>query len=257
MLGGMDAPELAAVTRALAGGAEPSTIVLVEGASDKAALETLAGRRGRDLEAEGVSIVPMGGATTIGHFLDLLGPHGYDFRLAGLCDAGEEGEFRRGLEKAGLGTNITRPEMESLGFFVCDADLEEELIRSLGAAAVEQVIEDQGEIGSMRRMQRQPAQRGRTVEQQLWRFMGTRSGRKVTYARLLVEALELDNVPRPLDRVLEYVKARDDPRDVPISGAAAASGSGDERGCDVDSRGDIVIVGVEESTPHHEASDAG
>lgn len=204
-LRGMDAPELAAVTRALADGVEPSTIVLVEGASDKAALETLAGRRGRDLEAEGVSIVPMGGATTIGHFLDLLGPHGYDFRLAGLCDAGEEDGFRRGLERAGLGTNLTRTDMESLGFFVCIADLEEELIRALGAAAVEQVIENQGELGSLRRMQRQPAQRGRTIEQQLWRFMGTRSGRKVNYARLLVEALDLDKVPRPLDGVLSHV----------------------------------------------------
>ncbi len=76
----MDAPELIAVRAALAEGAEPSTVVLVEGASDQAALQTLAGRYGRDLTAEGVSIVPMGGATTIGHFLDLLGPNGHDYQ---------------------------------------------------------------------------------------------------------------------------------------------------------------------------------
>jgi hypothetical protein len=69
----MDAPELLAVKRARADSFEPSTVVLVEGASDQAALETLARRRGRDLGVEGVAIVPMGGATTIGHFLDLLG----------------------------------------------------------------------------------------------------------------------------------------------------------------------------------------
>jgi hypothetical protein len=35
--------------------------------------------------------------------------------------------------------------------------------------------------------------------------MGTRSGRKVRYGRLLVEALDLNRVPRPLDGVLDHV----------------------------------------------------
>jgi hypothetical protein len=201
----MDAPELSALERSLAAGAEPSTVVLVEGASDQAALETLAGRRGRDLVAEGVSIVPMGGATTIGHFLDLLGPNGHDYRLAGLCDAGEEGDFRRELERAGMGIHPTRPAMESVGFFVCVADLEDELIRALGTDAVLEIIDSQGELGSFRILQRQPAHRDRSIEQHLWRFMGTRSGRKVNYARLLVQALDLDRMPRPLDGVLDYV----------------------------------------------------
>jgi len=202
---GMDAPELLAVERALAAGAEPSTVVLVEGASDRAALETLAERRGRDLESEGVSIVPMGGATTIGHFLDLLGPNGHNYRLAGLCDAGEEGDFRRELERAGMGIHPTRADMESVGFFVCVADLEDELIRALGPDAVVEIIDAEGELGSFRSLQRQPAHRDRTIEQHLWRFMGTRSGRKVNYARLLVQALDLDRMPRPLDGVLDHV----------------------------------------------------
>lgn len=202
----MDAPELIAVKAALAEGAEPSTVVLVEGASDQAALQTLAGRYGRDLNAEGVSIVPMGGATTIGHFLDLLGPNGHDYRLAGLCDAGEEGDFRRGLERAGMGTHLTRDDLESVGFFVCVADLEDELIRALGPDAVVEIIDAHGELGSLRILQRQPFHRDRTIEKVLWRFMGSRSGRKSTYARLLVEALDLDRVPQPLDGVLEYVK---------------------------------------------------
>ena len=202
----MDAPELIAVRAALAEGVKPSTFLLVEGGSDKAALETLAARRGRDLEVEGVSIIPMGGATTIGHFLDLLGPHGHDFRLAGLCDAGEEGDFRRELERAGMGIHPTRPDMASAGFFVCVTDLEDELIRALGPDAVVEIIDAQGELGSFCTLQRQPFHRDRTIEQVLWRFMGTRSGRKSTYARLLVEALDLDRVPPPLDGVLEYAK---------------------------------------------------
>jgi len=181
------------------------TVVLVEGLSDQCALEALAERRGRNLNAEGISIVPIGGATTIGRFLDLFGPHGVAAGLAGLCDAGEEASFRRGLERAGLGSHLTRDDMEALGFFVCVADLEDELIRSLGPATVEAVVESQGDLRSFRIFQKQPAQQGRTTAQQLHRFMGTRSGRKVHYARLLVEALDLTRVPRPLDGLLAHV----------------------------------------------------
>ncbi|MDP9495332.1 MAG: ATP-dependent endonuclease [Actinomycetota bacterium] len=198
--------EIDAVAQALAAGFVPSAIILVEGMSDQVALQALALRQGRNLDAEGVWIVPMGGATTIWHFLELLGPRGLDIRLAGLCDAAEEGDFRRGLERAGSGSDLTRLDMERLGFFVCVADLEDELIRALGADTVQGVIEAQGEIGSFRIMQRQPAQRGRTTEEQLRRFMGTRSGRKILYGRLLVEALDLTQVPPPLDGVLAATK---------------------------------------------------
>jgi len=117
-------------------GVDIRAVVLVEGISDQVALEALALRRGRDLGAERISVVPMGGARSIGRFLELFGPRGLDVRLAGLCDVGEEGDFRRGLEPAGLGSHLTRADMESLGFHVCVADLEDELIRSLGTASV-------------------------------------------------------------------------------------------------------------------------
>lgn len=180
-------------------------VVLVEGISDQLALEALARRRGRDLEAEGIRIVSMGGATTIGRFLERFGPHGSDVRLAGLCDANEERAFIRGLRQAGFDPNLTRADMETLGFYVCDADLEDELIRALGVAAVEQVVAEQGELTSFRTLQKQPAQRGWSVEAQLRRFMGSRGGRKIRYAPLLVEALDLARVPRPLDRLLAHV----------------------------------------------------
>lgn len=95
--------------------------------------------------------------------------------------------------------------MERLGFYVCDTDLEDELIRALGIEGVEKVIEAQGELRSLRSLQRQPAQRGRTPLQHLRRFISTKSGRKALYARLMVEALDLKDVPRPLDRVLAHV----------------------------------------------------
>jgi hypothetical protein len=181
------------------------TAVLVEGASDRAAVEALAALRGHDLRAEGVSVVSIGGAHSIGSFLALFGPDGFDLRLAGLCDAAEEADVRRGLERAGLGTDLNRDDMESLGFYVCIEDLEDELIRSVGPATVEDVIDAQRDLGSFRSFQNQPAQRGRPIEAQLRRFMGTRAGRKIEYARLLVEALDMTRVPRPLDRVLSHI----------------------------------------------------
>jgi hypothetical protein len=180
-------------------------VILVEGVSDQAAIESLAVRRGRDLGGEGVFVVPMGGATNIGHFLDLFGPRGLGVRLAGLCDEGEEADFRRGLARAGLGPGLTRADLERRGFYVCVADLEDEMIRSLGPAAVERLIEGQGELASFGIFGRQPAQRGRTPQQQMRRFMGTRSGRKIRYGRVLAGALDLTRVPRPLDRVLAQV----------------------------------------------------
>ena len=182
-----------------------NAVGLVEGISDQVALEALAERRGRNLDAEGVSIVPIGGAQAIKRFLDLFGPQGLGVRLAGLCDAGEERDFRRGLERAGLGSNLTRGDMESLGFYVCIADLEDEMIRALGAASVEQVVDAQGELGSFRTLQKQPAWQGRNHEEQLRRFMGSGGRRKIRYARLLVEALDRTRVPRPLDLVLAHV----------------------------------------------------
>jgi hypothetical protein len=181
------------------------TVVLVEGTSDRLAVEALARRRGRNLDAEGISVVPIGGAQAIGRFLDRFGPQGLDLKLAGLCDAAEEANFRRALERAGLGSDLTRSEMEQLGFYVCVVDLEDELIRALGSDAVEELVAAQGHLGSFRTLQKQPAWQGRPKEEQLRRFMGSGGSRKIRYASLLVDALDLTRVPRPLDLLLAHV----------------------------------------------------
>ncbi|MEO3803504.1 TOPRIM nucleotidyl transferase/hydrolase domain-containing protein [Nonomuraea sp. B1E8] len=184
---------------------DTQTVVLVEGLSDKSAVETLAERRGVDLAAEGISLVAMGGATNIRTYAGRFGPSGSNLRLAGLCDAGEEGDYRRGLERAGLVSGSGRSDLEAIGFFVCVADLEDELIRTLGTAAVERVVDAEGELGSFRTLQKQPAWRGGSTHDQLRRFMGSGSGRKIRYSGLLVEALDLDRVPRPLDLLLTHL----------------------------------------------------
>jgi hypothetical protein len=179
------------------------TVVLVEGVSDQRAVETLAARLGRNLAAEGVAVVPMGGATNIRRHLEFFGPHGLGVTVAGLVDEGEARFFERALEVTGFEAEATRESLESQGFFVCSRDLEDELIRALGPPAVERLLERQRDLRSFRTFQHQPAQQGKSEQARLRRFMGTRGGRKHEYAALLVNELDLADVPAPLRRLLE------------------------------------------------------
>jgi hypothetical protein len=177
------------------------TVVLLEGVSDVAAVRALAERVAMSLD--GVELVAMGGATNVGRYVQ----QSNGARLAGLCDVGEQRFFARALERAGLGADLDRERMASLGFFVCVADLEDELIRALGADGVERVIEGQGQLHLLRTFRNQPFQRSRTPVQQLRRFIGTTAGRKEQYGRALVDGLDLDRVPAPLSGLLAYVAA--------------------------------------------------
>ncbi|MFE1560851.1 TOPRIM nucleotidyl transferase/hydrolase domain-containing protein [Streptomyces sp. NPDC058734] len=170
-----------------------ASVVLVEGPSDLAAVETLAARLDRDLPAEGVCVVSMGGAMNVGRYARLLGPPGLGLRLTGLCDEREHPYFDRGFQRAGA------PRHE---VFVCVADLEEELIRALGAQRVEGVIEAEGDLVPWQTFVRQPAQRGRDPHHRMRRFLGTKKGRKIRYGHLLTQALDLGLLPTPLDALL-------------------------------------------------------
>jgi len=66
--------------------ADLRAIVLVEGISDQVALETLARRRGLNLDAKHISVEAIGGAQAVGRFLTRLVEQRTDVRLAGLCD---------------------------------------------------------------------------------------------------------------------------------------------------------------------------
>ncbi|WP_211262226.1 TOPRIM nucleotidyl transferase/hydrolase domain-containing protein [Nitriliruptor alkaliphilus] len=194
-----------AVRRVAAAGGQLRCLLVVEGDSDRGALEALAARLGRDLGGEGVAILALGGASNLGHLLREVAGTGAPLRVVGLCDADQEGAFRRHLEAAGLAEDLDRAGMEQLGFFACHADLEDELIRALGIDAVMEVIAAQREHAAFETFRKQPAQRGRAVDAQLRRFIGTRSGRKLRYARAMVEALDPGCVPRPLAAVLACV----------------------------------------------------
>ena len=163
------------------------TVVLVEGDSDRIAVETLTARVG---ELERVDIVPMNGATNVRTFVRDIAS---DVSVLGLCDVAEASLFERaGIAPANL--------------FICVADLEDELIRSLGAEAVLDVVEAEGHLRSFHTMQKQPAHRGRPVEAQLRRFIGSHSGFKLRYAQRLSQvAAELGRVPTPLAGLIEQI----------------------------------------------------
>jgi Overcoming lysogenization defect protein-like, TOPRIM domain len=180
----------------------PTSVVLVEGRSDELALRALARSRGRDLAAERVSVLAVGGAQAMGRFVAAYGPAGTGATLAGLCDAGEERGVRRALERGGLEPPPGRAGLERLGFYVCDRDLEDELVRALGVAAAEAVLDAHGKLSAFRTYQKQPAHRTRAAADQLRGFL---TNWKVELAGPLVEALDPARVPRPLAGVLAAV----------------------------------------------------
>ncbi len=164
-------------------------VVLVEGESDRVAVETLAARRGLDLSGRGVAVVAVGGA----HALERELRRWSGARVAGLYDRGEERAVLRGLERVGV---------DSAGFFACDPDLEGELVRALGAERMLEVVEERGQLGAFLTYCKQPAKREKPLEAQLHGWL---HNWKVRYAAPLVDALDRDRVPPPLDAVLAHV----------------------------------------------------
>jgi len=157
-------------------------VVLVEGVTDRIALEAVAQRLGVDLD--GTEIVPIGGAQAIRR----AAAHYEGEQVVGLCDVGEERWFRRVLGDA---------------TYVCVEDLEDELIRALGPERVQEVVAAQGELDTFRNFQNQLFWRGRPVESQLRRWLQN-GGRQHRYPPRLVDAMEPDELPRPLVGVLEH-----------------------------------------------------
>ena len=177
------------------------TVVLVEGRSDRVALERLAGRLGYDLAAAGVTVVDVGGVTNFRSYLMRYGPQGQKRRLAGLCDEGERRIVLRALEAAGVGSQLTVDDMPRLGFFTCEGELEDELLAAVGPEAVLAIIEQNGDLPRFRIMQRQLLYRSASLHTQV-RYLMTQ--KKIAYAPRLIDALDLAAVPQSLAQVLEF-----------------------------------------------------
>jgi hypothetical protein len=165
-------------------------VVLLEGRSDVAAVRAVAATSG--LPAEAYRLVDMGGVTNVRRHLTTA----HDGRVLGMCDAGEASVVARAL---GVGES----ELAGYGFSVCDADLEDELIRACGPDRVLDVLDRLGLRVRFSVFRNQPAWRGRPLPEQLHRFAGTTSGRKFLLATALAAELEPDQIPAPLSRLVE------------------------------------------------------
>ena len=122
--------------------------MFVEGTSDRLILWRLHREQGRNLDAEAVSIVVLQGAGQLKTHLKILGQAGFDVNLGGLCDAHDEEAWRNALEDADIGSDLDRQGAEEIGFFVCDPDLEGELIAAVGEDVVEELIDAEGETAA-------------------------------------------------------------------------------------------------------------
>ena len=177
-------------------------VVLVEGASDRAALDVLACRR--DLGA-GIEIRAMGGATNVRRHLTELLSDAVPRQVFGLTDEAEAPYFVRALSVVGVPITSV-DDLAAHGFHTCRRDLEDELIRTLGAERVRAVLDDLDLGLSFDRFRRQQAWRGRPTHEQLHRFAGTVSGRKSVFAGGLAAAVGDDEVPEPLRHLLDDVE---------------------------------------------------
>src|SRR5690606_9637036 len=107
---------------------------------------------------------------------------------------------------AGIGSPRTRIDMERLGFCVCVEDLEDELIRAVGLAGIEELFAAQGDRRTFRSFQSQPAWRGGDPGARVYRFVRSSSVRNLRYARLLVTAaIARGTLPRPIEALLAAV----------------------------------------------------
>ena len=171
---------------------------LVEGISDQRALEALATRRGRDLEAEACrscrsaartrSAPPSSGSATRA---------GREARRP--LRRGRGACIQRGLERAGLGTDLHTRGHGGARFLRLR---QRPRARARAGARRRRSRADHraGKASSddSRTFQKQVAKREpRPWSEQLWRFMWNR---KIRYAPLLVEALDLDQRASPARR---------------------------------------------------------
>jgi hypothetical protein len=168
-----------------------ATVVLLEGRSDVAAVRAVAATLG--LSGADARLVDMGGVTNVRRHV--AAARRESLRVVGMCDAGEADVVARAL---GVGPG----ELADHGFTVCRADLEEELIRAAGPDRVLALLDRLGLSYRFAVLQRQPAWRGRPVEEQLHRFAGVASGRKALLAGALAADLAADEVPPPLRQLV-------------------------------------------------------
>jgi putative ATP-dependent endonuclease of OLD family len=112
-------------------------VLMVEGAADRVFIESCARAQGINLDRLGITILELDGADKFGHVNKLLGKSGFALSLIGLVDKKESGSWINGMGLKPKDVNLR-------GIFVCDADLEDEYSRGMGAASVARSFVSEG-----------------------------------------------------------------------------------------------------------------
>lgn len=179
-------------------------VVLLEGVSDIAAVRAVAATCGVALDD--VELVDLRGVTNVQRELVALQRAGGEVAVHGLCDAPEVRFVEHALRRVGCPVRDSS-DLAAYGFFVCQADLEEELIRALGNERAVDVIETLGLAQKLHTLRQQPAWQDHSLATQLHRFCGVASGRKELLAGALAAALGPHDMPDPLQRLIERIAA--------------------------------------------------
>jgi hypothetical protein len=176
-------------------------VVFVEGITDYQAVRVIASTLGRSLDAEGVAVVALDGAASLTTFLQIMGPQGLQLAVGGICDADYEADWCSYLCAAGIpATN--RAELNALGFYVSDPDLEDELVAALGTTATQLVFANEGATERFQRYSRQPAHQDKSLHEQIRGFAQTK---KAYWTPRLAAAVTAANLPTSIKGVLDNV----------------------------------------------------
>jgi hypothetical protein len=198
------------------------TVVLLEGRSDVAAVRAVAAASGVTDRVHRYRLIDMGGVTNIGRHLLAARMQSVPVRVIGMCDAAEAHVFIRALQADGEGLHH-EVDLAEHGFYVCAADLEDELIGASGPERVVRVLHRLGLEAGFATFQGQPAWRDRPLHEQLHRFAGVASGRKTLVAGALAAGLAPAEVPAPLRRLIARMA------EGPVADLRPADRSGDCR----------------------------
>lgn len=177
---------------------DPHAVLVVEGVSDQIAVEAIARRLGIDLDQRRAAVVPIGGAHGLARGVGVIKARWPRARVGGLYDVAEEAVVRVGLTRYGVGNAADRGDLQGLGFWACDPDLEGELLSALGVEEAVVCIAANGDLAALRSLQRQPAWRTRPPADQLHRFVRSIARRNMRYALVLALAIPVERIPTSL-----------------------------------------------------------
>lgn len=180
-------------------------LVLLEGPSDVAALEAVLTARRPTVPGTAYRLVDMAGVTNTATHLRAAAASSPPRPVLGLCDAGEAWVVVRALQEQGLPVRGAG-DLPQHGFFVCERDLEDELIRALGVEECLRLLDGMGLGHRFRSFSRQRAWSDRPVEDRLHRFAGVASGRKIRLAGAMAAALPPGRVPPPIAGLVECLE---------------------------------------------------